>query len=75
MYIVSEKQNIILEIKKYVHIAKMIFKYIPTEVLFLNHDEKTKTKGHFGIFLKKKHETRKEGKAQRLRAVVAPIKA
>jgi hypothetical protein len=53
----------------------MIFKYIPTEVLFLNHDEKTKTKGHFGIFLKKKHETRKEGKAQRLRAVVAPINA
>ena len=54
--------------------AKTIFKYISTKVSFLDHDLKTKTKGRFGIFLKETKQGRKEGKAQRLRAVVAPIK-
>ena len=74
MYVVSENENIILKSRNmYIPIAKLFLstyqqKFIPEPRW------KDQNKGRFWHFFEK-NETRKEGKAQRLRAVVAQIKA
>ena len=69
------KENISLKSRNMYRLKNDFLKVHINKSLFLNHDKKTKTKGHFGIFLKKTKQGRKEKLSAYAQSVVAPIKA